>query len=227
MYYLCSTRYVDTLHLPCLHVTVQQWDAHLLTKQHRTSVQREKAQQAKAQQAAAKRQRVEAESSASAAKKVRIQEPDPQEENAVPEASSSKSALPAGFFSDPSQQPVLDDDEEDNDDDVKDVPLPKETGDAELDDFFASLAAPPAETAAPVTAKAASKRRLKELDQEELEAQTTYSSAPVRTDAPAGLVQAANVPAKKEETEAEKRARIAQEEKEEIMSRLLEEERAQ
>ena len=206
----------------------------MLTKQHRTSVQREKAQQAKAQQAAAKRQRVEAESSASAAKKVRIEEPEPEPESeaAIPEASSSKSALPAGFFSDPSQQPALDDDEEEEDnDDVKDVPLPKETGDAELDDFFASLSAPPVDSvqdsAEPVASKAASRRRLKELDQEEFDAQTTYSSAAVRTDAPAGSERAVNAPVPVEETEAEKRERIAREEKEEIMSRLLEEERAQ
>lgn len=204
---------------------MQQWDAHLLTKQHRTSVAREKASQAKAQQAAAKKRSLAAESStsASATKKVRIEEPDAGTE-AEPAAEASTSALPAGFFSDPAKQAEATAEPEAE----TEIPLPNATGDAELDDFFASLAAPPTE-AAPAAA-VSSKRRQKEREEvtaEEVEAQTMYSSAPVRLVTDADKKAEAAEEAGPEETEFDKRARLAQYEKEEVMSRLLEEERAQ
>lgn len=224
---------------------MKQWDAHLLTKQHRTSVAREKAEAAKAAAAAAatssKSTKRPAEDAingtgGSDGKRARVNAPGP-------------SGLPEGFFSSGNRPVATDDSDEDEDqeDDERragpstssaaaDPPTAAEpiapTGDADLDDFFASLDQPnPATNYSLTTASAAGgasgsgggmgkRKGYKEL----IPGQASYEAAPVRN-VPAEEEEAGE--AEPEETEAEKRERLAREEREEIMGRLEEEERAQ
>jgi zinc finger protein 830 len=101
-----------------------------------------------------------------------------------------------------------------------------QTGDEELDSFLASLAEPEPETTEPEPAPTAATQKTikKSAYRDIIPGQASYEAAPVR-----------NIPKDQEpepeqevqETEAEKRARLAREEREEIMDRLEEEERAQ
>jgi zinc finger protein 830 len=101
-----------------------------------------------------------------------------------------------------------------------------QTGDEELDSFLASLAEPEPETTEPEPAPTAATQKTikKSTYRDIIPGQASYEAAPVR-----------NIPKDQEpeleqevqETEAEKRARLAREEREEIMDRLEEEERAQ
>ncbi|KAK1923485.1 hypothetical protein DB88DRAFT_300217 [Papiliotrema laurentii] len=216
-------------------VPVKQWDAHLLTKQHRTSVSREKALQAKQQQ---KRSAAEALDSAegSTSKRAKTQESaaegkngqetkdDDDEDEGVP-------ALPAGFFSSGNKPSIGETAAASEEDAQKKTVEP--TGDPELDDFLASLetddalALPTtAETAAVPTA-ASQKKRYQSSSSAAVPGVASYEAAPVRL-APSGEeVQAEEQEEEPTETEEERRARIAREEREEIMGRLEEEERAQ
>jgi zinc finger protein 830 len=113
-----------------------------------------------------------------------------------------------------------------------------QTGDEELDSFLASIAEPdpiietseeppaPAPTAA--TQKAAlgsTKKPTTSSYRDIIPGQASYEAAPVRNIPKDQEEQVAEPEV--EESEAEKRARIAREEREEIMNRLEEEERAQ
>ncbi|WVN87471.1 uncharacterized protein L203_102653 [Cryptococcus depauperatus CBS 7841] len=199
-------------------VPVKQWDAHLLTKQHRVSAAREKAEKEKMERAKRPRQETTAEGSS---KRQRIH-PEVEEDEGQP------SQLPSGFFS-AKNKPA------DTDDVIKleaspvDVAAPPaKTGDTELDDFLASLeeTTPAPTTSAPTSI--ASKRRLasyKAVD-DEIVGQAVYQAAPVMN-APATKEQDVKMEEEPEETEAERRERLAREEREEIMARLEEEERAQ
>jgi zinc finger protein 830 len=136
--------------------------------------------------------------------------------------------LPAGFFSagnpaSTSSNAKIKDSE----------PIPEEaeppapTGDAELDDFLASLSGPTEETTAASTISTGATKPAKPGSSYRSKGElgvASYEAAPVR------LVQeeqAEVAPEEPEETEAERRARIAREEKEEIMDRLEEEQLAQ
>jgi zinc finger protein 830 len=231
---------------------VKQWDAHLLTKQHRTSLAREKSSTS----GSAKSKRpADSESGGESTKRART-----ETEEVV-----KSSILPAGFFSSGNGPKIVrgdDDDEEEEEEPsipaagpskakAKPAPAPApsapaptkstaapaatQTGDEELDSFLASLAEPdPVETApepasagpAPtaVTQKSTSRKPTTSSYRDIIPGQASYEAAPVR-----------NIPKDQEvepepevqESEAERRARVAREEKEEIMDRLEDEERAQ
>ncbi|WVR07954.1 hypothetical protein IAU60_004997 [Kwoniella sp. DSM 27419] len=209
-------------------VPVKQWDAHLLTKQHRTSVARDKAEKEKA--AAKAQQKRPAETSfgeASGSKRARVQGSEP---------SNAPAGLPAGFFSSGSGSALPDgDDDDDDEDDQGEKPSasavtapPAKTGDAELDDFLSSLdddagRGEPSVAATAPTAAAQSARR--KTYKEVIPGQASYEAAPVRIAPPTEQEQEQEP--EPEESEQEKRARIEREEKEEIVLRLEEEERAQ
>ena len=110
------------------------------------------------------------------------------------------------------------------------APLPAATGDAELDDFLATLnepetaeVAPQASTSSPPVRKRGAIR----LGGDDAPAQASYSAAPVLVNRAEQAEEAAEEEAEPEETEEARRNRLAQEEREEIMGRLEEEERAQ
>lgn len=204
---------------------MKQWDAHILTKQHRTSVAREKASQAKL---AAKRSAPES-SAEGSSKRARTTQP---AESAVEE--STPLGLPAGFFSAGNQPSVAD--EEDNENQTAPpvsaaAPVGVEpTGDQELDDFFASLEEDTPAAVAPTTAVEGKKRGYQSSSSAAIQGVASYEAAPVllqSTEGKDGQAEAGEETKEPEETEEEKRARIAREEKEEIMGRLEEEERAQ
>lgn len=209
---------------------MKQWDAHLLTKQHRASVAREKQSQSTT------KSKRPAEEGGSSSKRARTEEV------------VKSSILPAGFFSGGNGPTIVpdDDDEEEEEEEIrpelqakveagpstmKPTTTTNQTGDEELDSFLASLAEPEPEStseeAVPDQAPtaAAQKANIKKSTYRDIiPGQASYEAAPVR-----------NIPKDQEpepepeveETEAEKRARLAREEREEIMDRLEEEERAQ
>lgn len=226
---------------------VKQWDAHLLTKQHRASVTREKTSAA---QSKIKRP-AEGEATNSESKRARTA--------GASEEVVRSSILPAGFFSSGSGPTIVaDDDEEEEDEPVKAGPSKSvqaptittttttpastapatagQTGDVELDSFLASLAEPDPEpstgeaiepAAAPTAAaqKAATTKKATSTYRDIIPGQASYEAAPVRN-VPKDQ-EVAEVEPEVQESEAEKRARIAREEREDIMDRLEEEERAQ
>ncbi|WRT69823.1 uncharacterized protein IL334_006814 [Kwoniella shivajii] len=231
-------------------VPVKQWDAHLLTKQHRTSVAREKsgkerekekensllAQKHKQSKRSAPTPLPESsfpESSSSSSKRARVSRPD-EEENGEP------SGLPAGFFSNKRQSrspsvSVSPDGEaeagpsstslyQDN---------AKPTGDSELDDFLSSLneddptstatSIPTASTQASTSANQGNRRK---TYKEVIPGQATYEAAPIKI-TPVDQTQDQIVEEEPEESEQEKKERLEKEEREEIVKRLEDEERAQ
>jgi zinc finger protein 830 len=229
---------------------VKQWDAHLLTKQHRQSVAREKAQaQAAVQAHTAKRPaETSVEALGESSKRPRVEA----------KAKAGPKGLPEGFFSS-GNRPAPEEDEEGEDEDADHggisagpstvsapapaaapttavaVGPPQPTGDDELDAFLFSIAQPEPEqiasAPAPTSASeysivARGPRKGVPAYKELIPGQASYEAAPVKIIAGAGE-SAAEEEAEPEETEAEKRERLAREEKEEIMGRLEEEERAQ
>lgn len=251
---MCYPRYVTSIFLCCTFTenTVKQWDAHLLTKQHRTSVSREKASGSQS-----KTKRPADSDGGETSKRART---GPAEEVV------RSSILPAGFFSGGSGPTIVGAEEEDEDDEQEEqqqkgksaagpsstkasAPVPKvptsttkpsaapaaQTGDEELDSFLASLAEPDPEPtatpaapapAAPTAATQKASGRNTSTYREILPGQASYEAAPVRN-LPKDQEQAEQAEPEVQESEAEKRARLAREEREEIMDRLEEEERAQ
>jgi zinc finger protein 830 len=157
-----------------------------------------------------------------------------------------KGALPAGFFSSGNRPAVDEDEDEDQDGEEEEAqagpstsnptptPVPqKQTGDIELDDFLASLndsteSVLPAtiETTQPiVTAKPGTRYKSSTVD---IPSVASYEAAPIRN-LPAGEEDSGSGGKEEveEETEAQKRERASREEREEIMGRLEDEERAQ
>ncbi|KAL7425242.1 hypothetical protein Q5752_000930 [Cryptotrichosporon argae] len=212
---------------------VTKWDAHILTKQHRQSVQREKEAAAKAEAAAARAKRkADAADGGTGA--------GPSGAAPARRARTGPAGLPDGFFS-AGQRPAEDEDEDEAeqagaaDDGPAPAPPPappsaKATGDAELDDFFASLAAETPVAAAPASSQAGGVARSRPKfkpggDGDEIGA-ASYEAAPVLI-VPAGEGEAEEEPAEEEESDEARRARVEREEREEILSRLEEEERAQ
>lgn len=200
-------------------ILVKQWDAHLLTKQHRQSVARVKKEEEKD---AKKRDRA-----------VPAEEEDEGKRKRAKVEVAEKSNLPAGFFSSGGPSVVEDGPEQptptaqpgpaaENGDtgEAKDV-------DEDLDAFLSSLAEPEEATAAPAApaptapAPAVVKKRSKYRDIPEGVA--SYSAAPVLING----AEQAEEETEPEETPAERRARLAREEKEEILQRLDDEQRAQ
>lgn len=209
-----------------LLTVVNQWDAHLLTKQHRQAVARVKKEEEKD---ARKRERAAADEGKR--KRVKV-----EEEAATPkEESTPTSNLPAGFFS--AGGPSVGD-EVDVEEEVEKpqeapapapAPAPAETAgsgvDEDLDAFLSSLAEPDGASApgeaAPTPAAPAAKKRSTYKDIPEGVA--SYSAAPVLTN---GEAEEEEEP-EAEETPAERRARLAREEREEIVQRMEDEQRAQ
>ena len=245
---MCHPRYAFLpLHSKQTDPVVKQWDAHLLTKQHRASVTREKTSAA---QSKVKRP-AEGGGTNSESKRARTA--------GASEEVVRSSILPAGFFSSGSGPTIVaDEDEEEEDEPVKAGPSKSvqaptitttnttpastapaaagQTGDVELDSFLASLAESDPEpstseaiapAAAPTAAaqKAATTKKATSTYRDIIPGQASYEAAPVRN-VPKDQ-EVAEVEPEVQESEAEKRARIAREEREDIMDRLEEEERAQ
>lgn len=204
---------------------MKQWDAHLLTKQHRQSVARVKKEEEKD---ARKRERAAASAGAG--------EEGQRKRAKVDKEEAPTSNLPAGFFS--AGGPSVGDEEDEEAPAPAPVPAGTEAGpgvgkeaendaggtgvDEDLDAFLSSLAeveedATPVAAAPPVVAKKRSK--YKDIP----EGVASYSAAPVMLN---GEPEAEEEP-EEEETPAERRARLAREEKEEIFQRLDDEQRAQ
>ncbi|KJE03759.1 zinc finger protein 830 [Cryptococcus gattii NT-10] len=218
-------------------VPVKQWDAHLLTKQHRTSVAREKAEREKSERAKRSRPETEVESGSSSKRPKIAQQPQLASREGSSEEDDVPSGLPVGFFSANNRT----------------VPEPKtealsspsiapgaataaKTGDAELDDFLASLAdnSPAPDTSAPAAPPTAisqaqangGAKRKTTYKQDIIPGQASYEAAPVRI-IQTGEEEQEEQKKEPEENEAEKRERLQREEREDIMARLEEEERAQ
>ncbi|BEJ13518.1 hypothetical protein CspHIS471_0306920 [Cutaneotrichosporon sp. HIS471] len=194
-------------------VPVKQWDAHLLTKAHRQSVAREKKEAA-----AVQKKRAAEDEAESSSKRAKISNTEDGEEE-------GRSKLPAGFFSAGNQpQPQEDEGEEEEEKEKEKQP----EADAELDAFLASLNDGPGSagtTAAPAPVRAPAQRKRRTYKEPEEDGVTSYSAAPQ-------LVKDKNEEEREatpesEETEAERRARLAREEREEVLARLEEEQRAQ
>ncbi|KAK8849783.1 hypothetical protein IAR55_005119 [Kwoniella newhampshirensis] len=226
-------------------VPVKQWDAHLLTKQHRTSVARERAEQEKAK---SKRPAEDSGAGGGSGKRARTQVVSQGDDS--DNHDEGPTGLPAGFFSSGSRPTAASSSSESqagpststspSASNPVSTPAPapasltkaKKTGDVELDDFLSSLTEDVENLSAPLAPPptAAGKRKIATY-KEVIPGQASYEAAPVRnvesenSDANGGAgEQTLEEP---EETEAERRARLEREEREEIVARLEEEERAQ
>ncbi|WWC73820.1 uncharacterized protein I206_107792 [Kwoniella pini CBS 10737] len=213
-------------------VPVKQWDAHLLTKQHRQSAAREKAQHEKAKSTPAaqikntKRPLSDTlNTTGESSKRSKTDQIQAQDE----EEDEDKPNLPAGFFSSgnkpKSPSPELDDE-------IQAGPSTKNepTGDTELDDFLSSLnddstiSVPTTISNTTITNSGLTNGRRKTY-KEIIPSQTSYEAAPVRIiPIDESLPQQEEEP---EESEQERKERLEREEREEIVARLEEEERAQ
>lgn len=190
-----------------------------MTKQHRTSVAREKAIQAKASAKRSAPDPAEDKSSKRSKTGPTLQDGD---EDADEEPSAG--ALPAGFFSS-GNGPSLPTEEE-----TETTTGPERTGDAELDDFLASLEDDDAPTLPSTSSIPQPKANRGYQLGSSIAAPgiASYEAAPIRLPQPGEEGAEGREEEKEaEETEEEKRDRIAREEKEEIMGRLEDEERAQ
>lgn len=227
--------------------TVKQWDAHLLTKAHRISVAREKAslEKVKGKRPADERE-MDGEGSRSGSgsvKKSRIEATANENENEDEDGDEGEgvgaqpAGLPAGFFSSGNRLPTPPPEIPLAISSKASIPTPApqpvkaETGDAELDDFLASLSDPtqpepiePIEPNQPIAG--ASIRRNIPSYKTAIAGVASYEAAPVRID-PSGEVAEEEKEVEAEETEHERREREARDDREEIMGRLEEEERAQ
>ncbi|WVQ66157.1 uncharacterized protein L199_004335 [Kwoniella botswanensis] len=217
-------------------VPVKQWDAHLMTKQHRQSVAREKAEQEKALKAKTKSKRPLSQSTdidgqgqgqaGESSKRAKIQATHTEEDEDDDETGSGVGGLPAGFFSSSNQPKPIS---------RSPSPGPQQslqpTGDTELDDFLSSLNDDTPSSAAPITAQSQTKQinGKRKTYKEIIPSQTSYEAAPVRI-APTtqdDQKDAVQEEAEPEESEQERKERLEREEREEIVRRLEEEERAQ
>ncbi|WVQ95925.1 hypothetical protein IAU59_003024 [Kwoniella sp. CBS 9459] len=189
-------------------VPVKQWDAHLLTKQHRTSVSREKAEREKAQaQAQAQAAKAQSQSKRPAEESISGGQGESSKRAKVSKVENgiaSSSILPAGFFSagnGPSTLPGSDDEDEDQEQ-TQDQAGPSSgsnasataggppapTGDSELDDFLSSLTqdepstsiAPPLAVGTPTTVAPTTAAGRRKTYKEVIPGQASYEAAPVR-----------------------------------------------
>ena len=211
------------------------WEGHIGSKAHRTAVvkmrAREEAEAAAAREEEELRKRKQSEEmdeddgeEARSSKKSRVDEDVPMETSTT----RTPKGFPAGFFSDPSRALVLDDDDDDNEGETQSnaqtTTQPKTQLDLEYEQFQATV----------VSADAMDEE--KEEDRKEAYARATVFAEPeLLTNGREGLPTPVGAedaepdiaePAK-EETEEEKRKRLELEERELIMDRLIEEERAQ
>ncbi|OCF62111.1 hypothetical protein L486_01778 [Kwoniella mangroviensis CBS 10435] len=219
-------------------VPVKQWDAHLMTKQHRQSVAREKAEQEKALKAKTKSKRPLSQSAdidgqgqgqgqpGESSKRAKTQPTHNEEDDDEDESGRRVGGLPAGFFSSSNQPKPLS---------RSPSPEPQQslqpTGDTELDDFLSSLNDDTPSSTAPITAQSQTKQinGKRKTYKEIIPSQTSYEAGPVRIAPPTkddqkDAVQEEEEP---EESEQERKDRLEREEREEIVRRLEEEERAQ
>lgn len=218
--------------------SVKQWDAHLLTKQHRTSVAREKAEREKSERAKRPRPETEVVAGSSSKRPKVTQQPQPPSGEDSYDEDDGPSSLPAGFFSANRRgpEPKSEASASPSPSTAPGPAIAARTGDAELDDFLASLAedssAPDASAvAAPPTAISQAQannvtKRKTTYKQDIIPGQASYEAAPVRI-VQAGEEQQEEQKEEPEESEAERRERLQREEREDIMARLEEEERAQ
>lgn len=215
--------------LPCI---AKHWDAHQISKQHKTSLQRIRQEEVAAAAAARKKE----------GKKRQAVEDVPMTGPSVEEVSEEADRGTKRVRTEDTAGPV-------------DVPPTDNTVDAELDSFLSSLSAIPSEAPAEITSAPTITTNKSKYKPSQPETQTFYESAAI-TLAPAaakgstissGATAASNpfagrlvrnvdigpeLPAddaeeEEEETEAERRAREQREEREEIMGRLEDEQRAQ
>ncbi|KAJ9098503.1 hypothetical protein QFC20_005928 [Naganishia adeliensis] len=213
-------------------VLAKHWDAHQVSKQHKTSLQRIRQEEAAAAAAARKKE----------GKKRQAVEDEPMTGPSVEEVSEEADRGTKRVRTEDAG-PV-------------DVPVTNNTVDAELDSFLSSLSAIPAETPAEITSAPTTTTNKSKYKPSQPETQTFYESAAITIAPPAtkssatissGATAASNpfagrlvrnvdigpeLPAddaeeEEEETEAERRAREQREEREEIMGRLEDEQRAQ
>ncbi|WVW87041.1 hypothetical protein I302_109097 [Kwoniella bestiolae CBS 10118] len=204
---------------------VKQWDAHLLTKQHRQSVLREKAEQEKLVQAKAKSKRplpqaTDPQGQGESSKRAKIQNTSVEEEG-------GRGNLPAGFFSS-GNQPAP----QSNSPSPEPEPQPttqsnQSTGDTELDDFLSSLNDDTPSTTSTAQPQVKQNQGKRKTYKEIIPSQTSYEAAPVRIAQPTEDQQQDVQEEEPEESEQERKERLEREEREEIVRRLEEEERAQ
>ena len=212
---------------------MKQWDAHLLTKQHRMSVAREKASQAKVAAT-----RPAEDGLQGGAKRSRRGENHGKEDDEDADEDEGPRGLPAGFFS-AGTGPTAggEDDDEDLSGPSTSAPAPvaheEKTGDVELDDFLASLAHDgPAGGVSEAIPAVPTRRAVASRRADDALGVASYEAAPVRNVVEPQKEQGQGdgdpePEPEPEETERERRERLAREEREEIMGRLEEEERAQ
>ncbi|KAG9121797.1 hypothetical protein FRC07_002099 [Ceratobasidium sp. 392] len=200
------------------------WDGHVGSKAHRTQAARlraeEEKERARKRKATEEVEVMQVEEDAEG-KRRRVDGPEPAPAAPAP-AQASTGGFPADFFSDPSRAPLAIGDDDDEDDADEPVPPPSAANPLSLDDEFAAFA------------KAVLQPALKSNNADVYEQATTMAEPELFNNAadgfPASVTGAEGQDAQEEteeETEAQKRQRLAQEERELIMDRLRDEELAQ
>ncbi|QRV90163.1 hypothetical protein RhiJN_18181 [Ceratobasidium sp. AG-Ba] len=200
------------------------WDGHVGSKAHRTQAARLRAEEEKER---ARKRKMEEEAETLEVdedvegKKRRTDEPEPAPPSATP-APATGGGFPADFFSDPSRAPPNLGGDEDDEDADEPMPATSTNPPSALDDEFAAFA------------KAVLQPALKTNTADVYEQATTMAEPELFNNQadgfPAGVTGAADgegAQEEPEETEAQKRQRLEQEERELIMDRLRDEEAAQ
>ncbi|KAG8780051.1 hypothetical protein FRC12_023522 [Ceratobasidium sp. 428] len=200
------------------------WEGHVGSKAHRTQAARLRAEEEKERERKRKTaeevETVEIDSDPEG-KRRRVNEPEP---SPVAPAQTTTGGFPADFFSDPSRAPPVTGVDEDEDDADEIMPPPSATNPSSLDDEFAAFA------------KAVLQPALKPTSADIYDQATTMAEPELFNNTadgfPASITGAAAdgegaQEEPEEETEAQKRQRLEQEERELIMDRLRDEELAQ
>ncbi|KAH7341299.1 hypothetical protein B0J17DRAFT_646037 [Rhizoctonia solani] len=187
------------------------WEGHVISKAHRTQAARLRAEEEKEQARKRKAEENVEMEDAEEGKRPRTAEPEP-----APPEPQSTGGLPADFFSDPSQAPVLG-----GDDDDQDMPLDPTNNNTALEDEFAAFS------------RAVLQPVLKPATADVYEQATVMAEPELISNVPDGFPEGVTGEAEGEtkevveETEEEKRKRLQEEERELIMDRLRDEEMAQ
>ncbi|KAG8695787.1 hypothetical protein FRC09_008928, partial [Ceratobasidium sp. 395] len=191
------------------------WEGHVGSKAHRTQAARLRAEEERERErkrkAAEEVETMEIDSDPEG-KRRRVHEPEPTP--AAP-AQTTAGGFPADFFSDPSRAPPVAETEEDEEDADETMPPPSATNPSSLDDEFAAFA------------KAVLQPALKPTSADVYDQATTMAEPELFNNAadgfPASVTGAADGEGAQEEpeeeTEAQKRQRLEQEERELIMDR--------
>lgn len=195
------------------------FDGHLGSKQHRINVTRlkeeERLKEAQIEEQAKGKRKAEQESPADA--KRRRVEDDIEMNEGVPEAADPGGGFPSNFFSDPSRAPLppQSDDEEEEKGETEgaktgNVPQPSTAIDLEWEKFQQAVLNPPDE-------------------REKYDRATVFAEPELASETPEGFPpqQAEETPAEAPKDDEQIRRQKEQDERELIMDRLLDEERAQ